>query len=312
MNRSKFARRICALRITALLLAVILFAASGACLPAGAAGSDATWGSSLGAYDVLIQRSYNEYGLLVCQLNSRSRDTTTYEYDENGVLRIQVIYEFESDGASIYSTQTIFYDEYGYPISDTQVWEDDGTTVSVTYDNRYDRRGRLVSSKKYDSDGVLLEQSKYTYKNNGSYVLVINDYSKKNDAPSTLNTYTYTYDSHGNLERYVEETIMSSRREFYSKTTLEYENTYFGDRCVLSAEYATYYYSSMGDTTKSPRELACFYVYEYNGQGQNIAARRFDIDGSETFTETWEYDEYGNPLRYTDGSQVIAYDNLYY
>ena len=312
MNRRKFTRGACTLRITALVLAVILFAASGACLPAGAAGSTATWGSSLGGYDVLIQRSYNEYGLLVSELNSRSRDTTMYEYDENGVLRIQTIYEFESDGASIYSTQTIFYDEYGYPISDTQVWEDTGATVSVTYDNRYDRRGRLVSSKKYDSDGVLLEQTKYTYKNNGSYVLVINDYSQKNENPSTTNTYTLTYDSHGNLERSVVETIMNSRREYYSKTTFEYENTYFGDRCVLSAEYATYYYSSMGDTTKTARELACFYVYEYNGLGQNVAARRFDIDGSEAYAETWEYDEYGNLLRYTDGTQVIVYDNLYY
>lgn len=235
----------------------------------------------------------------------------TYSYRSDGSL--------EKEGISFGGepTTVILYDAQSNPVQESNL---EGYIKET--ENTYDNRKRLISSQtRTDSQG-LLEESYYTYHDDGSYTLDYIDHAEgmlhchrftafdargriltqsqdlESGMPVTVLTEN-TYDIFGNPER-TEYTYDDG--EYRISRLTEYINTCNGDGLLEQAQvYVTERQTIRGETTEVPRKLEKTVLYTYDQNHRLIQKEERGADNGWSYTCSWEYDAHGNLLRYEEG-----------
>lgn len=200
-----------------------------------------------------VSYSYNEKGQKIEQFTSGSQTTTTYAYNEQGKLKEESWSRPNGQGAkSIYS-----YNSSG-DVVEIKYYDADGKhDYSRVYELGYDRKGRMISEKKWEkyTDGSAdLLQYHYEFEYNSDDSVLVRE----------------RLDAEGNVDRKVE---------------YEYDKA---GRLISEVETAL----SKGKEKQKEKT-----VYHLNELGQVIKDESISIfDGKErlNYTNSYKYDEYGH------------------
>jgi len=240
----------------------------------------------------------------------------TYSYRADGTL--------EKEGITLHGEPfcVILCDDFGNPLQESDL---DGYTK--THENTYDAAGRLVSSQARSAGGVLLEEAYYTYAQDGSHTLDYIDHAEgmlhchkftAYDSSGRILTQSqdlesgmpvlyrtdHTYDAFGNLTR-TEYTYDDGDLKISRLT--EYENTCDANGTLLSSTvYITEQQTSAKETFHTPRKPERLIAYVYDENHRLIRQENQGTDGSWRYVYSWEYDEAGNLLHYTEGDGELA------
>ena len=161
------------------------------------------------------------------------------------------------------------YDVNGYMTKCT-VWTYGKITQIFSFE--YDNNGNKIKLNNNEADGNLLGYNVYEYDSNGK-LSKDSFYENKNDNLKVTDYSLYEYDDNGNI-------IKKSR------------NT---DNVIKESSYEEYEYNN-GKITKRT---------EYIGKYVNGVITGYEPSGY----ATWEYDGYGNPVKYKEylGGEVFSY-----
>lgn len=245
----------------------------------------------------------------------------TYSYRADGTL--------EKEGISFGDEPTgvILYDEKGNPEKESDLFGD-----VKTYRNTYDSNNRLITSEKYDSEGIL-EETYYTYSEDGSYTQDNIDH-----AEGMMHCHKFTsYNSRGQILTQSQDlesgmpidVLTENEYDSYGNLALSEYSYDDGEICLYRATWYTNTYSDSGllemtevyvdetqiirgEVTSYPQKLEKTVLYTYD---QNDRLIRQEVRGEGDnwrYNYTWEYDEQGNLISRTedDGNIRHTYEYL--
>lgn len=260
---------------------------------------------------VTIDYLYHENGNPMAEIKANEQNILyTIDYREDGSLYQMVENSCYQDG-TIASTATTFYDERGTILFWSDVAADGRYTTEISYTNEYDSQGRLIRQEtRRTSDGTLLHVDTWDYHDGSGWILDSTEYNgDPNDNPVWIHEKRsfnpdgsphsifrdimdtapcfdlqyFTYDAQGNLTQEVWE-MGQPGDEYYSRSVLDYHNTYENGYLV---KVETYYSG----------------VQSYDGETEETPARL-------TETKIWKYDDAGNLLFHDDGTATCTYTYL--
>lgn len=169
-----------------------------------------------GALFYCVAKDYNEKGLLMLTTESDydtethyaygyyydSKDRLvkqetpysylTFEYDKDGKVASQKVYEAESN--ELLTTTTLGYDSSGRLIQEVCSDAEGPSTIGYSSIMSYDDQNRLVELKLTDDDGMVERHITYTYDERGNMATL----EKLLDHALRRELSTYTYDEQGN------------------------------------------------------------------------------------------------------------------
>lgn len=261
-----------------------------------------------------IQYRYDWKGRLV-RKDTGDGYTRSYSYRDDGTLEKEGVF-FDGEPYMV-----IQYDAHGMPKTESDLQGD-----TVTYENTYDTRNRLLTSRKSSREGGLAEEWCYTYDHDGGYTLDYTDYDEygihcrrhtvydpegrlllqEQDLESGMTVEyrtEHTYDAVGNLLR---TEYTADTGDFQEKRTTEYVHTCDASGKVTRTE--VYVTSSLeGGNRTLERTIA----YAYDSAGNRIRQDNRGGDGSWAYPYTWEYDAQGNLVKYTEGTNELVQTYTY-
>lgn len=201
------------------------------------------------------------------------------------------------------------------------VYDKEGKLLMYQSDSRlqgftYDEQGNMLSHKLYYLGGTLVEETYYTYNDQGQLIL-----AKGSDYAETYDHFEihYSYDSDGNrigVKNYSDGEL-SRERTYDTQGNLVEETTYNGDTYYL---HTVYTYSDDGHILTSRTEradgLRSGTDYTYDEKGHLLREENFRIRDGKRTTWTYQhtYDANGNRIRtdYVDSDGDRQYDEYTY
>jgi hypothetical protein len=192
-------------------------------------------------------------------------------FNSNGLL---TSIENYGDDTQLDSKETFTYEHA--KLSEHTVYGSSGN-INKTTKYEYDEAGNLVTQKKYNKSDKLQYQTTFLYNNKGILT------AKHKLIPSINYTMKQHY-KYNDLEQLIE--ISKIARVGTTKETFEYNTI-----GLLSKKSE---YNAMG-------EMYSFINYVYNKQQDKIELKKYDIDGTLTYFENYEYtyDNNGNWIKRT-------------
>lgn len=168
---------------------------------------------SVGADAYYFYDEHDNEILYILGTDDDSRITTTYQYNDDGTAASETVKDYfgknkceytynkdktvhqctmrvdgELDGYIVYA-----YDKYGQVKKEDYLDPRGGYMFSITYKNKYDDAGRLISQRS-KGNGVMNTEMLYEYDENGN---VIHETTRSVILDTVVIDYIYTYDAYG-------------------------------------------------------------------------------------------------------------------
>ncbi len=269
--------------------------------------------------------TYNDNGDVETVTNSEGQ-TTQYGYTGRDLTQV-----INYDGSTAFYT----YDAYKNVTAETVTYPPDsstGNSVSYITQYTYDTYGNVCQRVKKvqtgSTDPVPISTGAATYTANGNYPLTVTD--------ENGNTTTYTYDQNTGVLRSIENPEGNSSWYSYDSLfrplvsilnvtggAISAQNSYSGDRLARVNTMSTSYHFSYGafgspQSVSAGEYLLASYEYstyqnlsaliygngaeiEYSYDAKGRVTEERYINGTETKTVSYAYDEYGKLIRTDDG-----------
>lgn len=245
-----------------------------------------------------IEFEYDDHGNILSEMLKFKEPGSTdwvayyrnvYTYNDNNSLRT-ILYENFEDAAWENSYRDIYtyYEDDKLKTILCEFYEDGAWVYDYRFVYTYYDAGNLEIEllEYYEDDAWVIEyRYTHTYNDDGKINFILSEYYENN---VWLNEYrdTYTYNDDGNLKTALRE---------------EYRNNAWENKTRYSFSYTednklnTYLYQSWQDASWQDRGLK---TYTYNNQG-NILTYSGEYVNSNTWVNSYTYDEYGNALTRT-------------
>ena len=258
---------------------------------------------------VTIDYLYYENGNPMAEIKANA-DHVLYaiDYREDGTKYQMVENSYYQSGEPS-STATTLYDEHGTILSFSDIAVDGRYSTQMAYTNEYDSQGRLIRQETrwaendtllhvdtwdYHESGWVLDSTEYNGDPNDNPVWIHETHSFNPDGTShrlfrdimdtapCFELHSFYYDDQGNPTRQVWE-IGQPGDEYYSKYTLEFQNTYENGHLVKVEVYSSDVQSYDGKTEETPATLTLTRIQEFDDEGNLI----FYDNGSSTYSYTY-------------------------